>query len=175
MRFIGVIASIAQLGAGFDLTGLLNHIRSETLNFDQMVDGVKTKEENQIHDIELKERDVDRELDAVAEKYHFGQKFSENDSSSFLQKKRTGDNFPKYSHLKKVSPHEIVAKSDVKAMEKAELDREAAEKNLVQVEEDIAQLPEKLFHTRERRAKEDKDIPLEDTSADNLDEDSFQA
>jgi len=153
--------------AAFDLTGLVNRIRSETLNFDQMVDSVKTKEENQIHNIELKERDVDRELDAVAEKYHFGHKYSNpGPGESFLERKHRHEDVPKYSHLKKVEPHEIVSEKDVKAMEKSELAREEAEKELVQVEANLADMPERLFHTKERRAKEDKDVPLEDTEED---------
>jgi hypothetical protein len=101
MRFIAAVACMVQLSSSFDLTGLLNQIRSETLNFDQMVDGVKTKEENQIQEIELKERDVDRQLEAVAEKYHFGHRFLENDSasSSFLERRNSEDKPPKYSHL----------------------------------------------------------------------------
>jgi hypothetical protein len=179
MRFVGAFACIVQLGAGFDLTGLLNHIRSETLNFDQMVDGVKTKEENQIHEIELKERDVDRELEAVAEKYHFGHRFLENDSasSSFLEARKSKDKLPEYSNLKKVTPHQIVSKSDVKALEKTELNREAAEKNLVQVEAQIADMPERLLHTKERRIKEDKDVPLDEVTSGvaDLEDDTIQA
>ena len=151
----------------FDVASVLNHIRQATLNYDQMVDSVKNREEDQIHKIELKERDVDRQLEAVINKFHLD-KPSGYSLLERRKKHRRGADvaedqmIPKYSHLKKIEVHEIVPDVDLKAMEDAELAREDAEAQLVKFEADIAKLPEKLFHTTERRAKESKYVPLED-------------
>ena len=166
MRILFAIPFIHVVIGSFDVASVLNHIRQATLNYDQMVDSVKNREEDQIHKIELKERDVDRQLEAIINKFHL----DKPNGYSLLERRKKHRNksipddqtIPKYSHLKKIEVHEIVPEVDLKAMEDAELAREDAEAQLVKVEEDISKLPEKLFHTTERRAKETKYVPLED-------------
>ena len=171
MRILFVIPFLHTVLGSFDAASVLNHIRQTTLNYDQMIDTVKNREEDQIHKIELKERDVDRQLESIVNKFHL----DKPTGYSLLErrKKRTNrarqqsdypedQRVPKYSHLKKVEVHEIVPEVDLKAMEDAELARENAEAQLVKVEADIAKLPERLFHTSERKAKESKYVPLDD-------------
>ena len=166
MRVFFAIPLLQIVMGSFDVASVLNHIRQATLNYHQMVDSVKNREEDQIHKIELKERDVDRQLEAIINKFHL----DKPSGYSLLERRKKhrkssipeDQTIPKYSHLKKVEVHEIVPEVDMKAMEETELAREDAEAQLVKVEADIAKLPERLFHTSERKAKESKYVPLED-------------
>ena len=149
-----------------------------------MVDSVKNREEDQIHKIEMKEKDVDRQLEAVVSKYHL----DNSNPYSFLERRRRhhhkkhttsshhlnhpreipeDQTIPKYSHLKRVEVHTIMPEADLKAMEQAEVARKQAEDELVKAEADLAGLPERLFHTKEKKAKNDKFVPLEDGPGDD--------
>ena len=176
MRVLLALPLLQTVLGSFDSASLLNHIRQATLNYDQMVDSVKNREEDQIHKIELKERDVDRQLEAVVNKYHLDKPtgFSllerrkrHRHRSTRHQESPQDQVIPKYSHLKKIEVHEIVPEADLKAMESAELAREDAEAQLVKVEADVAKLPEKLFHTAERNAKKNKFVPLDEDEGDD--------
>ena len=176
MRILLALPLLQSVLGSFDSASLLNHIRQATLNYDQMVDSVKNREEDQIHKIELKERDVDRQLEAVVNKFHL----DKPTGYSLLERRKRhrhrsshavpGDQvIPKYSHLKKIEVHEIVPEADLKAMESTELAREDAEAQLVKVEADIAKLPEKLLHITERNAKDNKSVPLDEATEDDED------
>ena len=173
MRILFALPFLQTVFGSFDVANVLNHIRQATLNYDQMVDSVKNREEDQIHKIELKEKDVDRQLETIVNKFHL----DKPSSYSLLERRRKrktrpqrlseDQTVPKYSHLKQVEVHEIVPEVDLKAMEDAELAREDAEAQLVKVEADLAKLPERIFHTSERKAKDSKYVPLEDDQAEN--------
>ena len=153
MRFaLGLFAGVVS--ANFDFSNLVGKIQQTTLNFDQQVEDIKNREQDEIRNIELRERDLDRTLEQNAEKFHW--KLSP--SQSFLESKR------RYKkHRVEVKP--ISTGADTHILEETEKQREIAEKNFLQVEKQIAELPEKLLHKAERQ-KAQLDVPLDDDGDD---------
>lgn len=149
MRFaFGLLAGTAS--ANWDFSNLLGKIQQTTLNFDQQVEDIKNREQDEIRNIELRERDLDRSLEQNAEKFHW--KLSP--SQSFLESKR------RYKK-RRVEVKPISAGTNTHILEETEKQREMAEKNFLQVEKQIAELPDKLLHKAERQ-KAHLNVPLND-------------
>jgi hypothetical protein len=144
--------SLGIASGDFEFTDLLGRIQQTTLKFDQQAEDVKNREINEIHNIEMRERDVDRELQADIEKYHWN-----IPSASFLQKRRVQKN--------RVKSKPVSINQDVIALEQTEKQRELAEKNFLKVEKEIAELPDKLMRTKERQQSR-LEVPLDDDDDD---------
>jgi hypothetical protein len=133
----------------YAFSDLLGRIQQTTLKFDQQAEDVKNREQEEIRNIEMRERDIDRAFNAEVEKFHWKLPLA----SSFLEKRR-----PK-KHSVKAKP--IAVDENLRVLEETEKQRELAEKNFLAVEKDIASLPEKLLRTKERK-KNKLSVPLDD-------------
>jgi polysaccharide pyruvyl transferase WcaK-like protein len=157
MRLAAVVAlSVVSLAQAFDFSHLLNRIQQETIKFDQRADDVKNREEEQIHRIELQERDLDRSLEAAREKYHWV-----HQPISLLERK--------HRVIRRVKPRVFTPKDDMHVIEQTERQREEAQKEFLAVEKMVADLPSKLLGKREK-LKEKLEVPLEDSDAEADDE-----
>lgn len=142
---------------GFDFSGLLGRIQSETMRFDRQTDEYRNKEEAGIRAVELRERDIDRSLDGIKMRLHLD---SSPNGASFLQRHM------RKHHSKPIEANLVTSESDEKELEKLEMNREAAEDKFISVEENIAEMPERIMHTKEKHAKEDFEVPLDDEYTD---------
>ena len=154
-------AAVLALGAlavaeAFDFSHLLNRIQQETIKFDQRAEQVKNKEEEQLHRIELQERDLDRSLEATREKYHWV-----HEPASFLERKQ--------GTLRRVKARVFTPKDDLHVIEQTEKQREEAQKEFLAVEKMVADMPEKLLGKKEK-LKENLQVPLEDPDDDSSDD-----
>lgn len=139
--------------AQFDFHNLLGRIQQTTLKFDQQVEDIKNREQDEIRNIELRERALDRALETDMEKYHW----KRPETSSFLESK-----LRRHKKHRKVEAHPITLENDVQALEETEEQRQVAEKEFLKVEKDIAELPEKLLHK-----SADMNVPLEESYEDD--------
>ncbi len=155
MRLLWISLAVPSFGL-FNFNDLLGRIHQATLKFEQQADDVKNREEDELRNIEMRERDVDRALAADAEKFHWKQ-----DPQSLLERKR-------YKKLR-VKPKPIAADEDIHILEETEKQRELAEKNFLEVEKEIAELPDNLLGTSERR-KKNLDVPLDEDYDDSNEE-----
>jgi len=151
-----LVIFLIDLAAGFDFSKLLNRIHQATIRFDQQSEAVTNKEENELRGIEAKEHEVDRSVEDIRRKYHL------QDPFSLLEKVRR-------LRFHKVVPRTEEFDSDAKILRQTEVNREKAEKHFLDVEKEIAQLPEKLMKSKER-AKDQFEVPLDDDSDDQDDD-----
>ena len=157
-----VLGTLASAVHGWDFSNLLGRIQQATISFDQRADEVRDSEEASLRKIEDKERAVDRSLETFKEKL----RMSAPPPQSLLEQRRR-------KHRKnRVTFKRVSFKSDNKVLEETERQREEAEKNFLAVEKQIADLPEKLTHSKERRVKEKFDVPLDDAQDDEDQDDS---
>lgn len=129
-----LFVTFAATVASYDFSGLLNKIQLSTLNFDKQVEDAKNSEDGTIHSIELQERNLDRQLDSIREKFHLRPA-----ASSLLEKRRR----KKPRHVEQVSA--VVTDNDEQLIQDAELKREKAAENVLAVEKEISELPQRLF------------------------------
>lgn len=155
MRFlsVGALVCLASSVAGWDFTNLLGRIRHTTLDYDHQAATLVNQEENDINSIQLREDKVDRELADIIEKFDL-----KKDSGPFslLQKRRH------HKSHKIVAHGETPIEADMKILDQTEKNRERAEAEFLDTERKIADLPEKLSHRKERRQREQLEVPLED-------------
>lgn len=119
------------------------------MKFDQQAEDVKNREQDEIRNIEMRERDIDRAFAAEAEKFHW-----KLPSSSFLETRRRNAKH-------RVKPKPVTVDDSVEVLQKTERERELAQKNFIAVEKQIAELPDKLLRTKERQ-KSKLSVPLDD-------------
>lgn len=122
MRSSWLFLLVSSVTSNYDFSALVNHIQKSTFDFDKRIQDTKNSEEASIENIELQERNVDRELDSIRQKFHL------RPVSSFLQKQN----------------------DDAKLIRDSELAREQAEEDMINVEEQIANIPKQLFPLRTR-------------------------
>ena len=154
MRFSITLILLVELVSGFDFSKLLNRIHQATIHFDQQSEEVANKEDNELRSIEAKEHEVDRQIDEIAQKYHFPT--SDVSESSLLEKS-------KRMRFHRVTPRIDELDSDAKILRQTEFNREKAEKHFLEVEKEISELPEKLIKTQ---AKDRLQVSLDDNSTD---------
>jgi hypothetical protein len=131
-----LFVTFAATVASYDFSGLLNKIQLSTLNFDKQVEDAKNSEDGTIHTIELQERNLDRQLDSIREKFHLRPA-----ASSLLEKRRRKK--PHHRHVERVAA--VVTDNDEQLIQDAELKREKAAENVLAVEKEISELPQRLF------------------------------
>lgn len=153
MKFaiVACVAFTVRESTAWDFSGLLGKIQSETLKFDRMADTYKNKEEAGIRSVQLHERDIDRSLEALKQRLHL-------DGTSFLERHRKH----KHRSHKPVKANAVTFSSDEKELEDLEHKREAAERTFLETEKEIAGMPERIFHSKEKQAKENFEVPLID-------------
>lgn len=127
---VSILFIASKVSANYDFSGLMNRIQKSTFDFDRRIEDTKNSEDSTIRSIELQERNVDRQLDAIREKFHL----RPASSTSLLEKKRLRKNNHRRSEA-----------DDAEIIRDTELDREKAVEQLLRVEEDIGHMPERLF------------------------------
>lgn len=142
--------------SGFDFSGLLGRIQSETMKFDRMTNEYKNQEEAGIRSVQLRERDIDRSLEALKMRLHL-----EGSPSGLSLLERRRKHFHHRPH-KPVVSNIVTFNSDEKELEALEQKRQEAQRNFLAVEEDIAKMPERLFHAKDKQAKEQLTVPLDE-------------
>lgn len=146
MKFI---TAFLPVSLAFDFSGLLGRIQSETLKFDRMTDEYKNEEEAGIRSVQLRERDIDRSLEGIKMKLHL------DTPASFVERRI------RHHRRHEVIPKSVSFESDATELEGLETKREEAQKNFLAVEEDISKMPERIMHTKEKLAKEQFEVPLD--------------
>ena len=148
MRSLWSLFIVPSMGL-FNFNDLMGRVQQATLKFDRQAEDIKNREEDEIRNIEMREKDADRSLEANIEKFHW-----QRSNPSFLERR---------SHHKKlhVKARPVTADVDMRILEETEKQRELAEKNFLKVEREIADLPDKLLGTSERQ-KSALDVPLDD-------------
>jgi hypothetical protein len=148
------LLGLVTLVNGFDFTGLLSKIRKATLNYDHEAAEKVNKEEDQLSKIELKETAIDRQLADVIQRYHLEKKPR---AFSLLEKRN------RHRHSQTVTVPELQPlEEDVRIMEKTEINREKAQKEFLETEQKMVDLPETLTHRKANKIRAEMNAPLDD-------------